>query len=243
MKKIIFHTLLFCCVVLFSGCATPYNPFKSSREEIIAKVKTIGMMPVQIVIDVEAPEAKKKEFENEIIRRLEAKDYKVIPPDEYKAIYEPLKESMGAMYDPHTGKLLEEKKKALQEHARREYLSRYDVDAILRSGVIVVKASWHGNHASWDGTKEASTGKKGIWADLTASGWKGTIPALSVAVVLQNRNRENYFVNYGGIQLYRLFRGGDFIDVPKHQLLADSSKNINAVAIALNPLLNEPVPK
>lgn len=245
MKKTSFLILLLCAVTLLNGCVTTpsYNPFKISREEVISKVKTIGVMPIQIMIEGESLEAKKKEFENEIILQLEEKGYKVITPNQYEAIYEPLRESMGAIYDPNTGKLLEEKTKVLQEHAKREYLSYYDVDAILHSGVILVTASWYRNTATWHGTTEATTGKEGFWANFTAPSAYGKIPALSFAVSLQNTNGEEYFTNFGGIQLVQQLSGGNFINVPQYQILADSSKNLNAVAIAMNPLLNEPVSK
>lgn len=245
MKKTIFYIFLFFSVFLLNGCTTtaPYNPFKTSREEINKRVKTIGVKPIHIGIEVESLEEKQKEFEDEIVRRLKRKGYKVIEPDAYKAIKEPLKASMGGMYDPETGELLEEKYEALNEHVKREYLSKYDVDAILISAIVVVKASWNRNIASWHSVTQSSTGREGFWANFNAPQAYGTVPALSLLVVLEDTNGEDYYANFGGIQLAQLINGTRFVDVPKYQLLSKRLKNKNAVSIAMDPLLNEPLPK
>ena len=235
------YALLILMTFILGGCATtkPHEPFKVDREEVAEEVKSIGLMPCVIPRDIEGREEKRKEFEGYLFEKLKAAGFHVIPSSKYQEIRDPMKAAMGGLYDAQTGELLKEKNKALQQHAKREYLNQYDVDALLSCAVIVVKASWNHNNASWHGVTEASTGKKGFWAALAAPNAYGTIPALSLAVLLEDEKGDDYYMDYGGIQLLKWVRGRKFESVPAHQLLTDSERNRRAVDIALASLLGE----
>lgn len=236
------HALVFLLISITGGCATtdtPYEPFKVDQEEIGRRVDSVGLVPCVIPDDIVEHEAKRKEFESYLIKKMRDAGFSMVPSSEYQEVFLPMKAAVGPLYDPNTGDLLKEKKETLTRHVRTEYLNEHDVDALLRCGVVVVKASWNHNHVSWHGTTAASTGKKGFWANLSAPSAYGTIPALSFRVSLEDRKGDDYYVNYGGIQLLRWVSGMKFKPVPINQLLSDSERNRRSVDIALGPLLGE----
>ena len=95
--------------LLFAGCTPPYNPFKITKEDIHTKVKTVGLMPLFIQTSVSDPNKAKEEFENKITEKLKLCGFSVVPSSEYYDIYKQFKDSIGPMYDPCTGKIIEEK--------------------------------------------------------------------------------------------------------------------------------------
>ncbi len=224
-----------------AGCQKSYNPFRIEKSEIFHRVHTVGIMPalIQVESDLEDPNKVKNLFTDCVDKKLRDKGFKTIPVAEYRDIYDSLKKAMGPMYDPYTGKVKEEKLETLREHTRREYLAKFPVDAILYSCVFVSKVKWYSNRAEWHGVSEAATGREGFWADFTAPGASGTMAGLSLSIIMENPQEENYYVNFGGIQLLSHVKNMDFVDIPKSQLLTDANKIRRSVDIALRPLLSD----
>jgi hypothetical protein len=241
MKKLfILFTLI---IPIITGCAEPYNPYKIPREELFSKVKTIGIAPLLILVDVNQPQEKKQSFETMIASKVSECGFKTVPSSEYEKIYEDLKKTIGPMFDPNTGELDKDKSKALKDHTIREYLRKNQVDAILYPSILIVKAEWNGNYAGWHGQKEPSTGKEGFFASMLAPNAYGFIPALSLCIQIESVNGEPYYLNFGGIQLYSWVKGGSFIDVPKELLLSHPERNTQGVDIAFRPILTKEKPK
>ena len=95
------------------------------------------------------------------------------------------------------------------------------------------------NCAEWDGVQEATTGKEGFWANMAAPSAYGTIPALSFQVHILSAYGESCYAGAGGIQLCNRIAGGDFVDIPVHELLTDPTKNARSVEIACQGLLDK----
>ena len=235
------HALLILLLAITGGCATtqPYEPFKVDREVINQRVKSVGLVPCVIPDDIVEHEAKRRELEAYLIQKMRVGGFSMVPSSEYGDILLSMKAAVGPLYDPNTGDLLKEKQEALDRHVKTEYLNDHDVDALLHCGIVIVKASWSHNQASWHGTTEASTGKTGFWASMSAPSAYGTIPAISFRISLEDRKGDDYYVNYGGIQLLKWVSGMDFKTVPINQLLSDSERNRRGIDIALGPLLGE----
>lgn len=230
--------LLMCCLLFLSGCFEQYNPFKIEKTEFFDKVKTVGLYPASIQVEVDDEGKRKNLLEENIQQKLRDVGFASIPSSEYKAIYDNLKEAVGPLYDPNTGELLKEKYDSLKEHTKREYLARHKVDAFVYPAVVIVKAEWRGNIAQWHGVEEPSTGKSGILATLSAPQAYGTLPALSLRIGIGDPGGDIYYLNYGGIQLCSWVHGRSFIDVPQNQLLTDEAKIIKSIDIAMDPLLD-----
>ncbi len=219
------------------GCeAQPYNPFKIQANEFFRQVKTVGLLPAVIEADAEEIPQKQLHLEQFLMEDLKIAGLKSIPSQAFKTIYDSLKEKMGPIYDPYSGKPDEEKKKALFEHAKQEYLRIHKVDAFAYTGVKVVKAEWSGNTAWWHGTQDSTTGKTGFWAQMNPPNGYGTIAALSFWLLIKDLQGKECYFHIGGIQLYSLISNGRFVDIPKNQLLTDTKKNRKGIGITTRAL-------
>lgn len=217
----------------------PYRPLRITAQSLRDKGWTVGVIPMFIPDDVIEPGKRKEEFERALVEKLQQAGFTVAPSSAYEAIYESLKKTMGALYDPHTGKPLEDRHDLVAKHAFREYISAHRIDALVIPALITVPAKWRTNRAEWHGVREATTGKEGFWADMAAPSAYGTIPALSFRMHISNVYGELCYYGFGGIQLCSRIARGDFVDVPMHEMLTDSARNIRSVDIACQALLKE----
>jgi len=235
------HIIIFACLITFStGCAvTPYDPFIKSRSEIINTVDVLCMVPIKLM-DFDRKDEVAARYEALITEQLETAGYKVIPASEFSSIRDPMIEQLGGVFDSITGEADEEKLEAVRLHTMNELIAKFDIDAYVSPRVVVTKASWSHNSAIWDGVTDETTGKGGFWAFMAAPDATGTIPALSLILPLTGTSGETYYVGRGGIQLFAHYKGG-FVDVPKSMWFVEPERDVNAVNVALAPLLTEPV--
>ncbi len=244
MNRCIHAFTYVCLAAAITGCVTtPYDPFILSRSEIYERVETLAMMPLQCP-DFDRKEEVSARYEALITERLEAAGFKVIPSEESSSIMNYKIEDLGGMFDPTTGEVDEEKRQAVSDHLLQELNAKFDFDAYIVPKIEIVKASWKGNSATWDDVTETVSGKTGFWATFKNQDMSGTIPAMSLYVVLKDKtDSEGYYVGIGGIQLVahygETFASG-FVDIPKSEWFVDEEKDVTAVAIALSALVNEP---
>jgi predicted Zn-dependent protease len=203
------------------------------------KAKTVGIVPMFIPDDVVEPAKRREEFEQALTEKLKEAGFTVVPSSAYESILESMKKTMGALYDPNTGKPLEDRQEVVVKHAFREYIAAHRIDALAHPTLVTVAAKWAANRADWHGVQEATTGKEGFWADMAAPSAYGTIPALSFRMHIASVYGELCSFGFGGIQLCSRVAGGDFVDVPMHELLTDSTKNVRSVDIACQALFKE----
>ncbi len=236
------YILMCACLLTFSaGCATtPYDPFVKSRSDILDTVSVVSLVPMEIE-EFDRKDEVAARYEHLITKRLEAAGFTVIPCAEYASIWDPMVEQMGGLYDPVTGDADEGKLEAIRLHTANELVGRFNIDAFVRPAIVVTKASWSGNTATWDGVKDATTGKTGFWASFVASDYSGSIPALSLVLPITSTNGETYYVGRGGIQLFAHFSLGTFVNIPESMLFADLERDDKAVSVALRPLLKDPL--
>ncbi len=245
MKRCIRTLAFIFLVAAITGCVTPYDPFVISRSEIYERVDTLAMMPLQCP-DFDRKEEVSARYEALITERLEAAGFKVIPSEESSSIRNSMIEQMGGMFDPITGHVSEEKRQAVSDHLVQEMNAKFDIDAYIVPKIVIVEANWTGNAAGWDGVTDTTTGKTGFWAAFSNPNLGGTLPAMSLFVVLRDKtDSEGYYVGRGGIQLvahYGETFGSGYVDIPQLYWFADQEKDVTAVNIALSALVNEPEP-
>ena len=234
------------------GCATtapPYNPFKVAQDDFYGKVKTVALAPVSIPGDLDDPDPVKAKFESLIEGKLREAGLSVIPSKEGEEIWKQMKEHLGGFFDPITGKRDEAKFKAAREYTLRELHTKFKADAVLHPRIQVVGAPWSGGTATWGGTTESirSTGEMIVEAlPLALLGVgvtrHGSVPALSLVVVIEDIHGIDMYVNGGGIQVLSKISGGKFSPVPRPELFANEERNVAAVNIALGPLVTKSTP-
>jgi hypothetical protein len=227
MERWLFIVLALIFVV---GCATPpaYDPYRIPKSQVHSWVKTIALSPVSLPRVAGKAEGVKGRIESLIATKLGEAGYAVISSKEFGAIWDRFVEQTGGFYDPVTGKADEGKIKTVREHARREIVTRFNVDALLHPSVQVVGARLKGFQAIWDGVSE----------DIKADDWyqsfeEGTTKALSLTIVIEDRNGVDLYISRGGIQLISKTVRGRFVDIQASEILTNEEKIIEAVNIAL----------
>ena len=178
--------------------------FKKPRAEILATVKTIGVLP--LVVHGSVPEAArvKERYEAAVIERLEKAGFTVVAPAAMREVQERLKQTLGGLYDPHTGRPIADKVKAYGEFANNEYLATHKVDATLWIGIVERSARIGGSTAAWDGVRDSADGRStmaGFFAGMLTGVMQGTAPALSFGVTLRDAHGATLYEQVGGLQL------------------------------------------
>lgn len=234
--------LLLTLVFLFisEGCAKTYNPFKVSEGEFYAKTKVVALAPVVLPADLDRAELIKAKFDSLIETTLRESGLTIIPSGELAGVWKTMSERVGGVVNPDTGKRDDAKYKVVREHTLRELNGKFSVDAVVYPSIRVFKVHWERGIAKWHGVSESL--KSDSFPFFSAIGMlKGTAPALSLSIVVEDIYGTKLFESAGGIQLLvKLVSTYDSEPVPKDKLLVDEGKNLNAVKIALGPLVTKP---
>lgn len=242
MKHTINKVLIGIMLLTLTACKTveTYNPFnETTKEEVVNSVKTVALVPTEFSIKLdESKEQEAAAAYNRLIKEAFVNaGYQVIDSSEYAAIWNPIKEQAGGLFDKDTGEFDSEKFAAIRDIAKKEMSAKHDFDAYVMSDVIVVKASWNANVSRWHGATAPTTGKTGFWAAMATSSNYGTIPAYSLLVRLTDHSDNVLFADFGGIELASVLQGGSFVDIPTQELFLDEERNNAAVSLATGALL------
>jgi len=240
-------------LALVSVCvgAESKGPFLVPRDTVVQRVKTIGVMPLNVAEVVPDPEDVAARYEAQVVTSLQAAGFSVVPPSAMREIRERLKNTIGGLYDPMTGKPIKDKVKAYKDFADSEYRSKHPVDATLYMAVVTRDAPMRDGSASWDGITDSA----GLsWAGLLGAHLSGTAPALSLGVLLEDAAGDTLYSNGGGLQVISyttpgMTRFGLMVPRVHHidakYIMTDPKRDARALAIALGPLLgtSDPVAK
>jgi hypothetical protein len=240
MKRqfILLVTVVIALIVVACATKTPYNPFKIDQNEFYVNTKTIALLPCGV--QIKASEQVIAKFESLIENKLREAGFSVLPSKEYKDIWKHNVDQMGAIFDPKTGKRDDSKIKAIREQCYKELAGKLNVDAVLISRIMIVKAPFYRYTAKWDGTDESMDIRHDAIKFLTTSMIRhGSVPALSLAIAIKDIHGTPVYVNWGGIQVITKYSSKGFVQVPKNELFLDEERNVAAVNIALDPLIRK----
>jgi len=213
-------------ILIITGCATPYNPFKVSQEQFFAKTKVIALVPIIVPSDLQDPEPVKIKFESMIGDKLRDAGFLTIPSQEYSEIYKRMTDQMGS---PH-------------ELTCRELCAKFKVDAFLYPSIDVVAAEWADGMASWWGTSESVEPITKAFLKGLLIRTSGTVPALVLSVTIRDINGAALYIDGGGIQVLAKISGiKKFVPVPRDMLFVDEGRNSKAVNLALEHLIKKPI--
>jgi hypothetical protein len=219
-----------------AGHQANYNPFVVPRDRVIGSVHTVALVPMVAPEDLEGADPRRGDFEALLTRELRTAGYSVIPSEEAGAIWRRVTDSIGGLFDPASGQRDSTRFARARELTMRELHDRFQADAWLHPQIVVAPAKFNSGTAEWDGTTQSyqSFGKKFL-AALFGVETSGRAPALSVMVILEDLDGRSLYVNQGGLQLFEVPSGHDFVRVPVRELFADSTRNATAVHLALGP--------
>ena len=225
------------------------------RAGLTTRIKTIGLMPLEIEQAIANPDEVASRLEGYVTERLQGGGFTVVPASEMRAIRGRALASLGGVYDPMTGLPNRERLAALQEFSSQEYRMQHPVDATLRLAIVRRPARFEKGWSEWDGVRERVTSKSGI-VDALAQGMelgiepRGEVPALSLAVTLADAQGQTLYKNFGGLLLlaYPTTLSGMPLDYdlgtvdPKFGL-GDPAIAARALSVALDPLITGTVPR
>ena len=112
-------------------------------------------------------------------------------------------------------------------------------------GIIIRPARVTNVSASWDDVSDSPTGRSGFGGflanTLLESNFQGTVPALSVGVVLSDTRGESLYSRAGGLQVLEYVHryghtGYGFRRVNAQSIMTDPARDARALALALGPL-------
>jgi hypothetical protein len=221
------------------GCAKPTvtptglpkNVFKMPQNEFYEKIKTIALSPLTIPENFPNKESSKLSIESLLEAKLIQAGFSIISSRVVEDIRKRMAEQVGGYVDTVTGKLNKPKFEAVRDHSRQELSFKFKVDAILYSNLQAVNARLSEGFAWWDGVSEP-----------IAYGYRGSIKALSLLVVIQDMNGVELYVKRGGFQVLEKIAWRTVIPVPQDELLTREERKATSVNVALGSLLKRPEP-
>ena len=213
------------------------------RDEVLAKVKMIGLMPIDLQYDVPGAVAVAQRLESEVTARLKASGFGVVPSLYYTEISDRAIAALGGLYDPMTGAVLRDRMNAFRQYTRTEYDLKQHVDAFLNVAVVVRQVRSASGTADWDGVSESTTGKTGVMGFMEGGSASGRVPALSLYVRLTGLDGKSLYMATGGLQLLEYYgrtkseTGVELRRIELNFIMTDPVRDERAFAIALDPLI------
>lgn len=216
-----------------------YDPFKMPRDQFRSSIKTLALRHAQLPDGLSQPDEVEATFESLITAELKRAGFEVVPAKEFDQLWKQGADSLGGLYDATTGKSDKAKLKELRASVGRELKERFNADAVLLPQFQLVRASFNGGKAVWDGVEQRMT--KGFWGALAGGNTYGSIPAISLIVFIDDDDGKDLFVNSGGLQVTVKLNGASkFVDIPRDSLFTDAERNAAAVREALKGLADTP---
>ncbi len=233
---------LVACLGLACAGHAHYDPFLVPQDRIYGSVKTIALAPVTEPDELGRADLRRGKFDSLIAAELRGAGFTVVPPEESAAIWKRVTDSVGGLFSAATGERDTVKLNVARSVAMAELHARFQADAWLHPHIVFASAKFDQGDARWDGAKQTyqSFGKKFLTA-LFGGGTYGKTAALSVWVDLEDLRGKDLYINQGGLQLYMVPSGHDWVRIPAGELYADSARNANAVRLALAPLVTRAV--
>ena len=224
---------------LAAGCATAtqsYNPFVGGPGGI-APVRTVALLSADLPTKLLDRETIAQQFDSALTAGLRSAGYTVIPRAQVDPLWHSLADT-AKLFDARTGQSDSVTSLALRRAMAREVKQRFGADAWLLPGFYVRTARYESGWCHWDGAKQYVQSKGELLKMALLSRTKsGKVPALSARVAIIDSTGRSVYVNYGGVSaLVRVTTKG-IEDIGSEQAFADAERNVNAVRLALEPLV------
>ena len=213
-----------------------YEPFKIPRDQFVGQVKTVALRHLAgMPEDYARSDSTKAVFESLLTAELQQAGFKVLPSSIFDQVRQESLDSLGGIFDPKTG--AEDTTRAHQVHMRtlEQLGARYQADALLNPRLLAVTAPFSSGSAHWDGASQKLwKGTQGVFGILDKR--TGSVPALSLLVVITDTKGDQLYVDAGGLSLASRIDGNSFKDLPEDSLFGNPLRNASSVRLALAAL-------
>ena len=247
-------TFLVACAAVSTACGSKatHDPFSVEPEQLVGRLQNLALPRVAHPENLPVTDTILSRFQSGVATTLDGAGFTVIGQDDVAGIWEPILDDIGGYYDPRTGGIIEEKRKAANQRLRRQLRVRYGVDAIVYAELIIVDAPYSDGVARWDGTSQSVAGfwdklfeTVGAVADAlvqephVSSLPVGTAPAVTLQVVVEDLEGRELYVNWGGVAVIADVETGEWLEPA--EAFQDAKRFERAVDIAMQPLVQRTV--
>ena len=204
------------------------HTFVVPREQVYAEVARIALTPAVLGEGAEVPEEVLLELDSLIAAKVHDAGFETVPSVVHAEIWARVVEEVGGLFNPYTGVFDEERFQTAVQQLKKELQEKYAPDALLYPEIQVVEAEADYSHARWDGTSQSVGGRVA-----------GVFYALSLAVVIEDMDGVGLYLGRGGLELIERWDRsvGDYVSVPDSSLFLDRARIVNAVDLALGPIV------
>ena len=207
--------------------------FGMPEDSLRARFHRIGFAPSVLAYRGERPAADAR-FESLLVHRLRTGGFDVIDPGIPIEAGRRMADSLGGLFDSRTGGLDSARADAVQKHVLRELQRAHGADAILYWRLVRVPAALSGGTARWDDVTEEME-KKGFLSKMMSPSYSGRVPALSIAIVVDDSTGRSCYASRVGIAVAGKLEKNKLVDRPSEEIFGDPKRNWDAVDGALTP--------
>jgi hypothetical protein len=234
--------------VLATPASAANDVFSVPRDEILAQVRRVGLMPMDFAAEWPRSAQAAQDFESLAIAQLARAQIQAVPSATYLEIETRLKQEKGGWFDPQTGRIVAARRNQIRTEALAEFISKNQLDAYLLLRADIVSARLSGSKATWHSHVDDArlpTGRNALLQGLMDGGEvvQGNLPAVSVAAILNDRSGKSLYGRYGALQLLTVLRQKqdyEFVPVAEDFVFADPLRNERAMKYALQKLVLSP---
>ena len=187
--------------------------------------------PLSTQLPGQAPDsaAMSAQFDSLIAGALARGGFTVLEPAPTDSAWGASLAGVGGYFDPHTGGVILERLRAIRVATLAAFHESAGATLLLLPRVILLHLRHDGDMVEWDGVRERIG---------SAGGIQGSVPALSLVLIVSDSSGAPIHCARGGIQL---LEKGNFWHAPRRvddrKVLTDQSKDSVAVALALAGLI------
>lgn len=228
----------------------PFQPeFQRVRTDVLSAIKTVGVMPMEMIGgEAMVPGAAEAiaRMENDLVQRLTAAGFKVVPPAAMNASREVAAGIAGNLFDPVTGEADELKLEQYQQVLWKDYRSRNPVDGYVMTSVMFRPAKESSGGSTWDGVTDSTTGLGALASFMSGSKREmAVVPALSLVMWLTDANQRVEYHAAGGLHLLMYLRKPpgmrvDYVEVAASPELLSPTRVSRAMDVIFEPILKSP---
>lgn len=173
-------------------------------------------------------------FESLLAARFRSAGFDVVDPATGTDIGRKLVDSLGGLFDPKSGSIDSVRVELVRSRVITALKEEQGADGILYWRIVRVGASFSSGTAHWDETTEKME-KKSFLGKIAGPSYRGSVPAYSILVVVDDRTGRSLYMHRVGIAVGATLEKGRFVDRPADEVLGDEKRNAAAVEKVLDP--------
>lgn len=219
VKLAVKSTFFLLSVFLLIGCRITPEPRIMQRDHnpwVTGKEKVVGIVKLSADEELKLPAGFLQQVETDLINYLPTQGYsRVVAAEHYAQIAQQIIPEDTQLYDAVTGKFNHALQQQLDNSVIAEYRQKYQADVLLSLHFSKAIAEYSGDKARWDGMED----KTALPANFLLDSRKGTMPAISVHIDVQNLLTGERYNRIQGVQVILNWNAAYHIhadDVPIH---------------------------